>query len=554
MQEHRAAETLQAAARGWRARKFGVHIRRITSKYVEQNRQSVFDAAQADDSLLAISRYKDTKELEDQLRPKRLVKLQPKEIVPVRLLRGSWLIKQAEKQRQGIPHRKVLEQDEPEAFLGDDSLHSVLAEVNVNVTEQSGKAVMRYPPIIAVSYAWHGKEHPDPDGSLLAMLAPILEWYLSERAKLLPTRPEVTSHDVGVFLDFWSLHQQTRTSARDEWEEGIFQGALSSMDAWFAHAGTVTLLMTALPAAWGEVPEERRFEGRGWCFFERQVASLAKVGTHVLDGGFFDRDELARRYPNAASIGDGSFASKGAEALAKQATGEDVAHQDFLSRLIMSSRQGPLHPEVFPEALESKAFSFEDDRTLTTNLFNAVAHGVVRSTHKASFSHLDWGRDDFASLGKTLTLWDALVELRLNNSRMDAECLGALLQGMSADALPKLQELQIKDNPLGDEGMKLMAEALQAGRLRSLRVLLLRSNGQSSEGERALQAACEARGVSPTWDNDRQTKEKQKKGLKSAANSILLVNREVSRAKTKTPERDRGKRAAVECAEPDLTA
>ena len=125
---------------------------------------------------------------------------------------------------------------------------------------------------------------------------------------------------------------------------------------------------------------------------------------------------------------------------------------------------------------------------------------------------------------------------------------------MGADALPRLQELQIKDNPLGDEGMEVLAEALQAGRLPSLRKLLLRSNGQSSEGESALQAACEARGILSTWDSERAVKDKKKKGLKSAANSVLLVSRELSRAKTR--ERTRGaKRPAGEMpSEPDLTA
>ena len=41
------------------------------------------------------------------------------------------------------------------------------------------------------------------------------------------------------------------------------------------HANTVTLLMTAVPDDWGELPAERRYDGRGWCFSMVKVPFLA---------------------------------------------------------------------------------------------------------------------------------------------------------------------------------------------------------------------------------------------------------------------------------------
>ena len=115
------------------------------------------------------------------------------------------------------------------------------------------------------------------------------------------------------------------------------------MDVWYGHAGTLTLQLTKLPDDWGEVGEQRQHGGRGWCVFEKHVSSLAKVSTHVLDGGCFDKDLLVEQCPAAARIGDGRFAQKSVSELAKQATGEDRGDSPFLSSLI--NHGGPLHPD-----------------------------------------------------------------------------------------------------------------------------------------------------------------------------------------------------------------
>ena len=89
----------------------------------------------------------------------------------------------------------------------------------------------------------------------------------------------MVNHDCGVFIDYWCLYQFAESSR----ERDVFEIALMSMDVWYGHAGTVTLLMTRPPTDWGELPYTRQHGGRGWCFFERHVSSLAKVGPHVLD-------------------------------------------------------------------------------------------------------------------------------------------------------------------------------------------------------------------------------------------------------------------------------
>ena len=410
-------------------------------------------------------------------------------LIPVRLVKASWLAAQGNSMINDLPHRKMLEFQHPEAFLNEEETKAALLEVRD--AAQSGSAVMWYPPLLVVSYAWRTPTHPDPTGSLLFQLSIVLEWYLSERARL-KQDGEVETHECGVFIDFWSIYQPQDA---DEIELSVFQSALMSMDAWFGHAGAVTLLMTRLPADWGLVPPDRTYHSRGWCFFERQVSSLAKVATHTLECGQFDRERLVELYPQAATIGDGNFASKSVRALAKQASGEDRGGSPFLAKLIGSARLGPVHPDRFANALVMKSFSNEDDRDRVTQLYGAVARGVLESTSATSYSHMHWSHNDCASFSYSLKLCVKLETLRLNNCGITFTHLRALLGELSVDDLPVLTELQLKENPLGDEGMRTLTKAISSNMFPKLASLLLKDNGASDGALGQLGDVCAMRNI-----------------------------------------------------------
>ena len=409
-------------------------------------------------------------------------------LVPVRLLKASWLAAQGNNMVNDLPHRKILEFQHPEAFLDEEQTSAVLSEVRD--AAQSGSAVMWYPPLLVVSYAWRTPTHPDPTGSLLFQLSIVLEWYLSERARLMEDG-EVKTHECGVFIDFWSIYQQST----DPIELSVFKSALMSMDAWFGHAGTVTLLMTRLPADWGLVPPDRTYHSRGWCFFERQVSSLAKVATHTLECGQFDRERLVELYPQASTIGDGNFDSKDVRALAKQASGEDRGGSPFLKTLIGSARLGPVHPDRFANALVMKAFSNEDDRDYVTHLYGTVARGVLCSTAATSYSHMHWSHDDCTNFSHSLKLCVKLETLRLNNCGITFTHLRALLGELSVDDLPELTELQLKENPLGDEGIRILTHAISVNYFPKLASLLLKDNDASDSALGQLADVCAMRNI-----------------------------------------------------------
>ena len=169
-------------------------------------------------------------------------------------------------------------------------------------------------------------EHPDPRGSLLEKLAPVLEWYASERAG------QGLDPEFCVFVDFWSMYQGKQ---RTEAQLAAFGRALGRMDEWYGHVGTTTLCMTKLPDDW---KVDRTYDSRGWCFFELKVSSVGKKAAQCLDAGRF-----VRTY-------DGEFASKTREQLADQAEKVNVVSKEStLATLVQGFRRPPSHPETFDQ-------------------------------------------------------------------------------------------------------------------------------------------------------------------------------------------------------------
>jgi len=93
---------------------------------------------------------------------------------PVRLLRLSWLLKQA---RRGavLPRRQELPE---EAFLSEAEVRA-LPRLPVNMPCESCRCCMNTDDkplrIIAISYGWLTPEHPDPDGEQLRRFAKQIE-------------------------------------------------------------------------------------------------------------------------------------------------------------------------------------------------------------------------------------------------------------------------------------------------------------------------------------------------------------------------------------------
>ena len=95
------------------------------------------------------------------------------------LIRGSYFL---ELKRTGeiLPRR----QDLPaHAIVDRKMMLRLLAELR-SVADSKFGFNMQFPGIVVVSYAWAAAEHPDGKGNMIReVLAPAIEWYMSERAK-----------------------------------------------------------------------------------------------------------------------------------------------------------------------------------------------------------------------------------------------------------------------------------------------------------------------------------------------------------------------------------
>ena len=107
------------------------------------------------------------------------------------------------------------------------------------------------------------------------MLAPAIEWYMSERAKYISGDVYAVVHtsakeaarstaaftaegvDFGIFLDYSSIWQKERTEVMT----ASFGRALGSMDVLYAHQETVVWRMTRLLEGYEGVTP---YDGRGW--------------------------------------------------------------------------------------------------------------------------------------------------------------------------------------------------------------------------------------------------------------------------------------------------
>ena len=231
---------------------------------------------------------------------------------------------------------------------------------------------------------------------MLRKLAPVLEWYLSERAAV-PRSDDATGdghaeveYDCGVLIDAYSLYEgcDARTSTRESAAgarltvgEASYARASMRMDEWYGHCATVVLAMDAEPEDW---PHERRYSSRGWCTFECVAAQMLKPPVHFLRVGHFPRafDGSFDGIPEGNFVGaivsgadqPGQFAAKDRFTLAKQAE-RARGLGGTLAACISRTQQPPIAPGAPMSArLTGKLFSLPDpDALLVISLHDQLA-------------------------------------------------------------------------------------------------------------------------------------------------------------------------------------
>ena len=152
--------------------------------------------------------------------------------------------------------------------------------------------------VLAISYPWLTKEHPDPEGWHLAIIQHFLRLFFTLESKGCDkdyknvTRPPTgQGKRVAIFWDWMSLFQANHSGGQTEEQRAAFKRALGNINIWYANCETMVWRQTKLPPAPRPGHDINPYDRRGWCFFELAVSEMITPSDRVLDLGLVVDDD-----------------------------------------------------------------------------------------------------------------------------------------------------------------------------------------------------------------------------------------------------------------------
>lgn len=240
--------------------------------------------------------------------------------------------------------------------------------------------------IVAISYGWLSKRHPDPTGFHMRTV----QRYL--KSHLLWVKGEHLD-DVGVFWDFASLPQDAPDGIEKTAEERrAFKRGLHAIGLLYGDPRTLVIQLTKVPEAPqstdGSGANLAPYEMRGWCFFEATVSGLEKESSMLLDLGLGTAElELERANWNAV----------------REAS--------------TSKRRPPLRPEDMAEELQKRTFTNSSDADVVAEKYASFFREVAAAAQTLDFTNYNrgqgWGDTEVMQLSRALPSFTACKKLCL---------------------------------------------------------------------------------------------------------------------------------------------
>ena len=291
-------------------------------------------------------------------------------------LRGSWIVKLYEeggslKRRQDLP---------PEAFWSAADLRKA--------AQKLGKKFGVL--FVALSYRWLTKDHPDPNGFHLAIIAAVAKLYMGHGdggarsfSHLVQECKSVQLEvDFALFWDFGSLFQ----TPRSEKQTALFKQGLKLSNIWYGHTHSVCWMQSELPKDFTGAD----YETSGWCFVEAAISALVKVGLNRLDLRRRTKDELCYGHESVP----------------------DHAKYRHLDWNCAGQRLPPPTPEHVKHLLETqKKFTNNSDVSVVANLYKNFFENIASSVETMDVSNLQWGAHEAKELCNVLMRFDKLSSL-----------------------------------------------------------------------------------------------------------------------------------------------
>ena len=240
--------------------------------------------------------------------------------------------------------------------------------------------------VIALSYCWCTKAHPDPEGLVLADLCVFLRYLDASRywGDDDPNVRQLNIHDrqVVVFWDYMAFYQnlepwpasgkkEDHGDSRTPEQYESFKRGLGSVNLFYAHAKTLVVLAT-------EAHRTLKYNDSGWPFFEFSISLLPGKPTN---GAIFLPE--ANRWIEEKC---------GLQLEKVPAMGETQKNNASYYWLLESNRRGerilPLTPEAFAPQVRQKTVTNGADTELLVVKYRETYEAVVRPTTRFELSNM----------------------------------------------------------------------------------------------------------------------------------------------------------------------
>jgi len=235
-----------------------------------------------------------------------------------------------------------------------------------------------------------------------------------------------------VSSSWGSLLQKDANGQRTAPEQAAFGTALKTVNTWYAHRLTTTVILSELPPGWPRSAEAAPFfpegwlRGKGWPSFERAVSGFIKRGS----GSSFRRIV-------------------------------DPAVPRWFFGVVGGYRAPPMHPREFAADLSRKVFTKDVDCKVVARLYADAFCAALGEARGLQFCQLKWTDADAEAFTKVLPFLLRVETLNLDGNFIGTRGFAALAAAIREGAAPALKEFYFNSN-LSDVDSTALKEACKA--------------------------------------------------------------------------------------------
>ena len=299
------------------------------------------------------------------------------------LLKSSWLQRQCDEARR-LPSRNALPGD----------------------AVYSGPITQEGVFIIALSYCWATREHPDLENKLLADVCGVLRYldtskHFGDQLAFIKAK-NIGERELLVFWDYPCLYQKgdTSTNGITLLQRDSFDRGLDSINILYGHVGTLSLLCTK---HYADPTTRALYTDSAWPYFEMLVSTLIKPADKAVNL------PLALEWIRAKAS-DIASSDPGAQS--------NCSLFWLYQHVRRRERRLPVPPEQFNEDIVGKKATNGSDRQILIKKFKQTFDAVMAPAQKLQLSNVPGptANEWHLFLTKTLRSCTALVEVDLSRN------------------------------------------------------------------------------------------------------------------------------------------